>query len=831
MDKSVYRYNSWPYLSAPEKYVKDEYLKRTGQLLGAAPAERYLTFKGKTPFMRMTSGITLKENSTDVGIRAILDPLNNQLDRYTESTGFKPAGGITSISIKYKNDIGTIRTADIKWQVYTKKEFESLDEFFMNPGKLVLLEWGMADGANNAFTLDLINRLRESNFENQRMSRVASSGYECRYDAMLGMISNFDWSYTDGKYECTTTLISPGAFFGDLNLEASTIPAADARGDIKSFPYIKDWFKKNIKDSTYLNTWIDNDKNKNYVQEDDRTYIRWALFEAILNRLYPLNQCFSDDIYISCPDSKQSNGSTYSIDFKTIDPTIAIWNPGTSSEQFASFKHNSSEHKGRTGLLKNLYLNVDMIIPALYDSTTVGQLFSKIYSKLQSAGNNAWSFRTITRTISLDDYKSLDASSAINGFYGIPGPGTISTTIDDRYSMIAITDILHTDVASFDVLNGNSTITDINVNSKMSGAVVMSMVAATDSNFTLLTGFPNFVSLRSENYRSASLDTFADVSRKRIQDKLDSDAKLKRETVAKQETSKPDTYSSTYKNWPEVNLIAADPEQQKMLVIDQNSESVLLPVDLEVTMIGMSGFRVGNVIQTDVLPEAYGRDAWFQIIGIDDTIDSSGWKTKLTARFRNISKKSKTKFPLTEETKIEIADAKVNNLITSKGNPDDLENTCFDKYKISDMNMNRFGMTNDITIDVKKNLIYLCKEFLQPLSVMLKASNLQVSVVSAFRSNEVNIRYNETIDDLHQFGSSVDIKVRNLTNGKYLSTLEVARIINVSGLLYDMIVVEDYWVHVSYVNEAAAGRKNRKLKQQIVFDNNTNIKSIVTINL
>jgi hypothetical protein len=170
-------------------------------------------------------------------------------------------------------------------------------------------------------------------------------------------------------------------------------------------------------------------------------------------------------------------------------------------------------------------------------------------------------------------------------------------------------------------------------------------------------------------------------------------------------------------------------------------------------------------------------------------------------------------------------------LITSKGNPDDLENTCFDKYKISDMNMNRFGMTNDITIDVKKNLIYLCKEFLQPLSVMLKASNLQVSVVSAFRSNEVNIRYNETIDDLHQFGSSVDIKVRNLTNGKYLSTLEVARIINVSGLLYDMIVVEDYWVHVSYVNEAAAGRKNRKLKQQIVFDNNTNIKSIVTINL
>ena len=147
------------------------------------------------------------------------------------------------------------------------------------------------------------------------------------------------------------------------------------------------------------------------------------------------------------------------------------------------------------------------------------------------------------------------------------------------------------------------------------------------------------------------------------------------------------------------------------------------------------------------------------------------------------------------------------------------------------MNVNRFGMTNDITIDVKKNLIYLCKEFLQPLNVILKASNLQLFVVSAFRSNEINMRYNETVDDLHQVGSSVDIKVRNLTNGKYLSTLELARIIDASGLLYDMIVVEDYWVHVSYVNEAAAGRKNRKLKQQVVFDNITNTKSIISINL
>ena len=135
--------------------------------------------------------------------------------------------------------------------------------------------------------------------------------------------------------------------------------------------------------------------------------------------------------------------------------------------------------------------------------------------------------------------------------------------------------------------------------------------------------------------------------------------------------------------------------------------------------------------------------------------------------------------------------------------------------------MNKFGLKNDITFDVKQNLIYLCREFLKPLSNSLKNINIELSIVSAFRSNEINIRYNEPIDNLHTFGCAADLKARNTITGKYLTPDELAQLIWAQNLKYDIMVIEDYWLHVAYVNETAAGRKNRSLQFREVTKNNT----------
>ena len=266
-----------------------------------------------------------------------------------------------------------------------------------------------------------------------------------------------------------------------------------------------------------------------------------------------------------------------------------------------------------------------------------------------------------------------------------------------------------------------------------------------------------------------------------------------------------------------------------MLTVDQGSVNVLIPLDLGLTINGLSGLNVGNVITTDILPTAYKNDAWFQIVGINDIIDPTGWKTEISTGFRKLARKPSTTFPITADSQTQILDKQVADNIYTQGNPDDLQNSCFGKYKISDLNMNKFGTTNTITSDVKQNLIYLCKEFLQPLNVILQTQNINLSVVSAFRSNDINSRYDEPIDNLHTFGCAADLKARNNKTGKYLMPSELAQIIWISKLKYDILVTEDYWLHISYVNEGAAGRSNRMLNYQVSLNNINHTRNIVQI--
>ncbi|MFA5395958.1 MAG: hypothetical protein WC346_08135 [Methanogenium sp.] len=821
---NAYERLTWPYLSPPRQEVKTEY------------ESRIITrnFSSKTPFMKMTSGLLLKRTTSESTTRAVLNPLNTISERYTSTSGFKPKGGISGVSIKYKNDIGTVRTADVTWQVYTKLEFDTLDEFFMNPGKLVLLEWGWADGANSKFSDSEIETLGESKFEKLRRQKIKESG--CNYDAMLGLISNFDWSYSEGKYTCVTTLISPGAFFGDENLNANAIAVPDKNGDMSgTYPSLKNIMIKFLNNEQWLNDYYGaNSAGKdNYVSfnKSGQKYISWALFEALINQSNPVNSVFSGDVYISCPSSRNTV-SGKKVHFLSIDPEIAIWN---TNNIFANQGLRSFTDSIGRGLIKNIYLNIKMVSDIFDKSANLNQVFTNIYANLQKASCDAWNFRMINRTITSDDVIDMESAESLKSFYSVNLGGDITTTVDEKYTYVALTDqILRNGVISFDVLGGNSAVTDITLNSKMPGAVVMSMIAAADSKYTLLSGFPHFVGIGMDTDRINSIDTFADVTRERVQERIIKDKMdkfWKQLEASKQSTDAAETFVSRYGDWEQVSLIAYSEKQQRMLITDQGSLSILLPIEMNVTLFGISGFSVGNIITADVVPEAYKKNAYFQIIGIDDTIDSSGWRTALTSRFRNISKTSKTLFPDTPDTDVQAQDEFVKDNIAAKGNPDELENDCFGKYKLADLNMNHFGESNEITIDVKKNLTYLCKEFLRPLNEFLKMNNYEISIISAFRSKSVDAKYGEPIDNLHTFGCAVDLKVRDLKTGEYVPPFTVAHLINLYGLKYDIMVIEDYWLHVGYVNEAAAGRSNRKLKYKLVFDNTTYIKSLVPVNL
>jgi hypothetical protein len=121
----------------------------------------------------------------------------------------RPMAGIRSIDINYKGGLSAIRTATINWTCWSFEDLKRLTPHFMAHGKGVLIEWGYNDP----------KVVQEMNFGKQDMisgkaytkikERIVELGGN--YDAMAGIISNWEWTLRDdGGFDCTTKIVSRG---------------------------------------------------------------------------------------------------------------------------------------------------------------------------------------------------------------------------------------------------------------------------------------------------------------------------------------------------------------------------------------------------------------------------------------------------------------------------------------------------------------------------------------------------------------------------------------------------------------------------------------------
>jgi len=135
--------------------------------------------------------------------------------------GYSPMPGIISADIKTLNR-GSIKKAIVKLVVNNKEQFNIIDLLYLRLGYTVLLEWGNSMYTNTGRDKETVrNTLVEKIFfnkegkgsyldmltpiENQR------SLYSGNYDALLGKVSNFSWSFKDdGSYDIEITIISLG---------------------------------------------------------------------------------------------------------------------------------------------------------------------------------------------------------------------------------------------------------------------------------------------------------------------------------------------------------------------------------------------------------------------------------------------------------------------------------------------------------------------------------------------------------------------------------------------------------------------------------------------
>jgi len=159
--------------------------------------------------------------------------------------GIVPMPGIESLEIKSLNR-GSLKKATIKLTAQTRNQLAILDLLYMRLGYTVLIEWG------NSIYLDKNGKLQKmytSIIEDNKLwfnpswsadperksygrspiditNKIAEVRelYDGNFDALLGKVSNFNWSFnSDGSYDVELTIISLGDIVESLKVN---VPAA-----------------------------------------------------------------------------------------------------------------------------------------------------------------------------------------------------------------------------------------------------------------------------------------------------------------------------------------------------------------------------------------------------------------------------------------------------------------------------------------------------------------------------------------------------------------------------------------------------------------------------
>ena len=164
-----------------------------------------------------------------------------------ESISYRPIPGIKDISVTYKGGLSAIREATINWTCWSFEDLEILTPHFMAHGKGVLIEWGWSTPVKKKgdtpetsliTTKEMINGQAYSLLQDRIIENAGN------YDAMAGIISNWEWTLRDdGGFDCTTTIVSRGVNIlqGDTSGTGTKITRINDAGEKELEPNLKEF--------------------------------------------------------------------------------------------------------------------------------------------------------------------------------------------------------------------------------------------------------------------------------------------------------------------------------------------------------------------------------------------------------------------------------------------------------------------------------------------------------------------------------------------------------------------------------------------------------------
>lgn len=184
-------------------------------------AKQFVLFGGTSKYINKNS-YQLRSGVGQDGAYGILG--NDEIKKY----GYRPMPGITSVNIETQGRLGSVRAATINFKCWDKDQLDIIDALYFKLGFTMFLEWGntyfyKADDSTKLLSTDLYsidpfqNNLTKEEINLQISKNTRAT--EGNYDAMLGIVTNFNFSLNqEGGFDCSIRLMGLGVLGDSIKI-------------------------------------------------------------------------------------------------------------------------------------------------------------------------------------------------------------------------------------------------------------------------------------------------------------------------------------------------------------------------------------------------------------------------------------------------------------------------------------------------------------------------------------------------------------------------------------------------------------------------------------
>lgn len=644
----------------------------------------------RTGWVKLTSGVNVGTSDALAKDYIMIGGVQGRqgtttYSNFTNGLGFRPMPGITGVQINSINRFGLLKEAVITFNCWDVSQLSELELLFMRPGFSALLEWGHSyyvknDGKYISRPQTVTNFFDTGITKEAVYKQIAElkESSNQNYDAILGLVKNFTWSYRpDGGYDCTTTLISIGELVESMQIAldikavsgeykkdetnkqvSSTFLQAilKAYRDEKTFDEIEKQYKGFISSFENINgtkrnipyEWLrlpakiyDDGKFIGNGHGNKFTYISLRSFCELVNMCLlkdtPTTALVKLNTKIRPVTAEEENSTIPTSRFRTFKEHTSS-DPGVCfllTMETTSFPHNKSMLKtlrdnkeGSSDEVLNIYVNVDLLIQAVdnlvndpvQEKKTLYNLFAPIFNELNAAmgGVNdiAFHFDDTDNTLYIVDR---------------------AVQIEEELSQINITGL-------------KSTVTGFNFTTKLSPAVT-TMIAISaqaggadvgleaESLLRWNEGLKDRVITTRNTSGEPSVDPTIAAEKKTREDKLQKQLQERRQTIVdgllrfynegiydKKEFA---TVKSEYIHYATTYI-----QNYKQDINKKAGPAGIIPFEVGIEMDGISGIKIGQAFEINrkIMPSRYEGVVGFLVTGIEHKIQQNRWTTNLKAQ-------------------------------------------------------------------------------------------------------------------------------------------------------------------------------------------------------